>query len=105
MDKHGEGVIFGTYDGHVVLELGGIHFATPASNHFDDIVLQSLKVHIDVVHYSIEGSRAGPKAAAASSINGLHHRVGVEHREFVANLVAVIPLLQFVEVHGILCDK
>ena len=52
--------------------------------------------------HGIEGSRRGPEAAAATGIDGLHHAVGIEHRQLVAYLVAVVPLLQFVEVHAVL---
>ena len=105
MNEYRQSIIFATYDGHVVLEFGGINLAASACQHIDDVVLQSLKIHIDVVSHCINGTCGSPIAAAATTAYCLHHTVGVEHRLFIANLVTVIPLHQFVEVHLVLLGK
>ena len=102
MDKHRQHVIFAADDGHVILEFGRVHLASSTGQHADDVVLQALVVHLDVVGHGIIGSRRGPVALAALVIEGLHDAVRIEHRGLAANLVAVVPLLQFVEVHTVL---
>ena len=39
--------------------------------------------------------------SAAADIHRHHYGIGVEHGGFVANLVAVVPVLQVVEIHAV----
>ena len=99
MDEYGEHIVLAADDGHVVQEGGGVHLAVSASQHLDDVVLQPLIVHLDVVGHGIVGTCAGPVTAATAASQSHHHRVGVEHRRLITYLVAIIPLHQFVFVH------
>ena len=105
MNEHGQHVVLAADDRHIILEARRIHFASASSKHLENVVLQPFVVHLDIVRHSVVGTGRGPETAAAAAAKCLHHRIGVEHRQLVAYLIAIIPLLQFVEVHTILLSQ
>ena len=102
MDEHREGIVLATDVMHVVLELSRVHLTTSTTQQADDVILQSLEIHLDIGCDGIVGSRRGPVAAATATAQSHHHAVGVEHRQLVTNLITVVPLLQVIKVHAIL---
>ena len=73
MDEHGERVVLVVDDGQIVLEARGVHRTAFSSEHSNDVVLQPLKIHRDIVGNSLEGTRPGPVTVAHAVLNGLHH--------------------------------
>ena len=105
MDECRQHVVLATNDGHIVLESCRVNGTPSACQHIDDIVFQPLVVHVDVVGYGIKGTGSSPITAAAAFVYCLHHTIRVEHRQLIANLVAIIPLQKFLKVHLVLLGK
>ena len=103
VDKCRQHVVLTIDGGHVVLEPGGVNSTTPTCQHIDDIVLQAFIVHVDIIRHSGKCSCRSPETAATTCVYRHHNAIRIEHRRFVAYLVAVVPLLQFVEVNIVLC--
>ena len=105
MYQHRQHIVLAADDRHVVLESCGLYCAASTSQHADDVVFQSLIVHLDIMCQCIVSSCTCPKAATTARINSLHDRIGIENRTFIANLIAVVPLLQLIEIHVMLFSQ
>ena len=68
MDEHRQHVILAADDGHIVLELGGVHLTASPCQHLDDVIPQTFVVHLDVPRYGIVGTRRGPETTAAPAL-------------------------------------
>ena len=101
MDQHGEHIILVVDDGHIVGETGGIHLTPSASQHLDDVIFQSIKIHPDVLSHAVVGPGRRPITVAFARQDGLHHRAGIEYRRLLADAITVIPFFHLVEVHRI----
>ena len=101
MDEQGQHIVLATDDGHVVLELSGVHLCAPATKHGDDAILQSVEIHGNIGGYSVKRASGSPETVTATCVNGLYHTIWIEHRHFIANLIAIVPFLQLVEIHTI----
>ena len=105
MDQYGKHIVLAANLVHVVAETSGVHLTSFACQHADDIVLQTLIVHLDVADHGIVCTRRSPETAATSTVQSHHHRIRIKHRFFVANLIAIIPFHHFIEIHVVFLGK
>ena len=98
MNQHREHIIFASHNMHVILELECVDIYTFSRQHTDDIILQSIEIHLDIGDDRVVGSCGCPIASANASLQGFHHRIWIVDGFFLSDVISVVPCLQIV--HG-----
>ena len=100
MDEYGEYIISAADLGQVVAEPCRVDSSASARQQIDDVISQTLIVHINIVGHGIVGTRTSPIVVAPLFADGSHNTIGVEHRQLRTYLIAVIPCFQFIVIHA-----
>ena len=99
MDQDGQDVIPTSYNVHVVLKLQRVDIHTLSREHPDDVILQSVEVHLDIGPDRVVRTCSGPVASIIPFVDCLHDRIGIEDVGCLSETVTVIPTFHLHNVH------
>ena len=73
MDQHGEYIVLAPYRPHIVTEFRCIDIHVFSREHTDDVVLQSVIIHLDVGNHRVVGTGCCPVAFAYATLQRFNH--------------------------------
>ena len=86
---------------HVIAELQRIHHYRDIIQRHDNVVPKTIKIHGDIAFQIIKRIRTDPIALENLALQCTHHRIRIIYGFHIAQLITVIPMLHFQNIHSI----
>lgn len=93
MAEEREHIVLTFYAMHIIAEAQGVHLHRHIAEQTDDIVLETVKIHCDVLAQALEGVCARPIALKRPALEGTHHSVWVVDGLFSTYFISVITFI------------
>ena len=105
MYQYGQDIVSAVDHMHIILERSCGHRNRLSRKHPDDVILQSIEIHLDIGDDGVIGTGGSPVTAILFVINRSHDRIGIEHAECLAYAIAVIPSFHLVHIQFVCLAK